>query len=204
MSYLGWDVLPVVHNMREAIAESFARRGTLIGSAVGAREFDDHAGLALPERSFQWTCLDRAACVALRDFLDARKGRLVPFWAPTCCRDLELASDAAAGVTLSVRRAGYTDYLFGLGAPRRHLAIFPAGGGTMLARKVTNAVSASQTLETLTLDATTGQTLVAAKTVISFLVLCRLAEDLTEIEWTSTARCEAALRFVELPREVPA
>lgn len=203
MSYLGLDVLPVTHNMREAIGESFARSGQLVESPVGRREFDDHAGIALPARSFLWTCPDRAAAVALRAFLDARRGRLVPFWAPTCVRDLELAADAVAGVTLSVRRAGYYDYLWPLGAARRHLAIFPRGGA-MLARKVTDCVPVDAATETLTLDATTGVALAVGSTVISFLVLCRLAEDETEIGWVSTSACEARLRFAELPREVPA
>lgn len=203
MSYLGFDVLPVRSNLRAAVAESFGRAGELVESAVGVREFDDHAGVALPVRSFLWTCLDRAACVELRTFLDARQGRRVPFWAPTCCRDLELVADAPAGVSLTIRRAGYYDYLFSLGPQRHHLAIVPAGGAALL-REVTNVTPASSTTETLTLSATTGQDLAAATTAISFLVLCRLAEDFTEIEWASPGRCEAKLSFVELPREVPA
>ena len=203
MSYLGLDVLPVRHNLRERLAESFGRRGALVESPVGAREFDDHAGVALPERSFLWTCPDREACEELRGFLDARKGRLVPFWAPTCCRDLALAADAAAGVTITVRRAGYYDYLFSLGPARRYVAIFAAGGEPLL-RKVTNATPASSTIETLTLDASTGIPLAVGTTAISFLVLCRLAADFTDLEWFSTSHCDAKLSFVELPREVPA
>jgi hypothetical protein len=203
VSYLGLDVLPVRSNLRDAVAESFGRRGVLVESAVGAREFDDHAGIALPVRSFTWTCIDRTACVELRTFLDARKGRLVPFWAPTCCRDLQLMADAAPGTTIIVRRAGYSDYLFGLGPARQYLAIVPAGGAPLL-RKVVNAVPASSTTETLTIDNTTGMTLTVGTTAISFLVLCRLAADFTDIEWSSPSRCEARLSFVELPREVPA
>lgn len=203
MSYLGFDVLPVQHNMRENIAEAFARSGELVSSPTGKRVFDDRAGVALPTRTFQWTCLDRAAAVEMRAFLVARKGRAVPFWAPTCCWDLELAADAPSGTSLTVKRAGYYDYLWSLGAPRRHLAIFPRGGA-MLTRKVTDCVAADFTTETLTLDATTGVALAAARTVISFLVLCRLADDLTDIDWSSPTLCEASLRFVELPREVPA
>lgn len=203
MTYLGYEVLPVTSNLREAVAESFERSGELVGSVIGARVFDDHAGLALPERTFQWTCPDRGACDVLRAFLDARQGRLVPFWTPTCCADLTLAADAPSGTTLTVRRAGYGDLLFALGAPRRYLAIYPRGGAVLL-RKVLNVVPASSMTETLTLDASTGVDLYADRTVISFLTLCRLAEDLTEIEWFSTSSCEAALRFVELPREVPA
>lgn len=202
-TYLGIDVLPVMHNMRETIAESFARSGELLGSRIGATSFDDHAGLALPERTFQWTCPDRSSCDVLRAFLDARRGRRIPFWAPTCCPDLPLVADAAAGLTLDVRRAGYSDLLFALGPQRRYVAIFPAGGSPLY-RKVVAAAPTSSTVDQLTLDATTGVDLASSRTVISFLVLCRLADDFTEIEWYSTSSCEAALRFVELPREVPA
>lgn len=203
MSYLGFDVLPVTHNMRDALAESFARSGQLLDPGTGRRVFDDQAGMPLPVRSFRWSCLDRVAVDALRAFLDARKGRVVPFWAPTCCWDLRLVADAAPGLFLDVARAGYGDLVFSPTGSRRDLAIFPRGGATLL-RRIDSISALSSSVERLTLNATTGVSLVAGATVISFLVLCRLAEDLTEIEWSSTSVCEARLRFVELPREVPA
>ena len=203
MSYRGYDVLPVTHNMRETIAESFGRRGQLVGSPVGQRSFEDEAAVPFPVRSFLWSCPDRAAVDVLRAFLDARKGRLVPFWAPTCCWDLRLVADAAPGLVLNIARAGYGDLVFWGSAARQDVAIFPRGGA-MLTRRVLSVSALDAATEQLSLESTTGVQLVAGATVISFLVLCRLAEDLTEIRWLSPNACEASIQFTELPREVPA
>lgn len=203
MTYLGFDVLPITHNMREALAESFGRRGQLLDPGTGRRVFDDQAGVPLPTRTLQWTCFDRAAVDVLRAFLDARKGRVVPFWAPTCCWDLRLVADAAPGLDLDIARVGYGDYVFTPDGARRDLAIFPRGGA-MLLRRVAFVGGLDAATERVTLDATTGASLAAGATVISFLVLCRLADDMTEIQWSSPSMCEASLQFVELPREVPA
>lgn len=201
--YLTYDVLDVRHDLREPIAESFGRRGQLVAGATGSRWVDDHGGVAFPTRSFLWTANDRTSCNAVRAFLDARKGRLAPFWVPTCCHDLRLSADTSdAASTLFIRRAGYLDFLFGQNC-RRYLAVFPPGGA-MVIRKVTTGSPVDAATEQIVLDAAVGVALPAAGTVISFLVLCRLAEDLTRIRWFSTWGCEATIRFAELPLEVPA
>ena len=202
-SYLGFDVLSVTHDMREAVSEAFGRRGEMVTGATGPRHFDDRGGVPFPVRSFLWTANDRTSCNAIRTFLDARKGRLVPFWVPTCCHDLRLAADAPdVASTLTIRRAGYLDFLYSQ-ACRRYLAFFPPGGA-MVVRKVTGGSTAGLTTEQVTLDSAAGVALPADGTVISYLVLCRLAEDLTTLRWFSTWGCEASIRFAELPREVPA
>lgn len=203
MTYLGYDVLEVTHNMGEAIAEAFGRQGELLENPAGRRAFDDHAGIPLPQRSFSWFAPDREAVVALRAFLVARKGRLTPFWTPTFAWDLVLAANALAAHTqITVRRTGYGQFLYSSPA-RRHLAIVPPGG-PRLARKVTGLTDPGNGTEILQLDSAHGVDLSAAGTVISFLVLCRLAEDLTRIRWWGTDGAEADLTFQELPREVPA
>ena len=74
----------------------------------------------------------------------------------------------------------------------------------MVLRKVTTGSPVDQATEQIGLDASVGVALPADGTVISFLVFCRLDEDLTRIQWFSTWGCEATIRFVELPLEVPA
>jgi hypothetical protein len=200
----GIDVLTEAqHNARDEIRESFARVGALLDNPTGKREYDDHGGRAFPARNFLWTAPDRAACVRLREFLDARKGRLVPFWTPTFSWDLELAEDSPAeSATLVIRRAGYGQFLWPVPA-RRRLAIF-VPGQPMALRKVIS-LETGTTTETLHLDsAPGGTTLFAETTRICFLPLCRLAEDLTEITWSHTDHCEARIQFAEIPHEVPA
>jgi hypothetical protein len=203
-AFVSFDVLNAKHNMREQIAESFGRRGQLLDSVTSRRDFDDHATLPFPVRSFQWTCPDRASITTLRAFLDARKGRLNPFWVPTCCWDLQLTANVGVSATdLFIARAGYLDFLFPKTC-RRYLAIFPPGGASVYLRKVTACVANDAVSEKITIDTGIGVALPAAGTVISFLVLCRLADDLTSITWLDANACEAAIKFVELPLEVPA
>ncbi len=205
MTYAGFDVIPVTHNLRDALTESFARSGTLLDPGTGARWFDDQAGIPLPVRSLLWSCFSRSDVAALRGFLDARLGRVVPFWAPTCARDLRLAADASPSTTLTIQRAGYGDFVFGMGAPRQYLALFPGPDpATMLLRKAVDCTPMDAATEMITLDATTGVALSADATVISFLTLCRLTEDFVDIDWENPSSCEASLSFTELPAEVPA
>jgi hypothetical protein len=200
----GVDVLTETqHNARDAISETFARHGALFNNPTGARVYDDHGAQAFPERNFLWTAADRAACVRLREFLDARQGRRVPFWTPTFSWDLELAEDAPpSSSTLVVRTTTYGQLFWPVPA-RRRLAIF-APGQPMVTRRVTIVVAGAAT-DTLHLDSGLGDTtLFAASTRVCFLVLCRLAEDQTEITWSHTDHCDAQIRFVEIPNEISA
>lgn len=201
--YQGLDVLTEAqHNARAAVAEAFGRLGTLIKNPTGKRAYDDHAQQSFPTRNFLWTARHRVACVQLREFLDARQGRRVPFWTPTFCWDLQLAADSdGAGLTLEIRKAGYGQFLWPSLA-RRRLALF-VPGQPMLLRQVTG-LDDGATSETLHLDSAPGVPLAAASTRLCFLVLCRLAEDLTELTWWNPDYCEAAIRFRELPNEAPA
>lgn len=201
MTYRDIDVLEVRHNMRDEIAESFTRLGELIDHQTGPRVWDDHATMAIPVRSFTWTCGTRAECVALREFLKARRGRRIPFWVPTYCWDMQLAVDYPAPVNqITVVKSGYGQFLAGsLG--RRFIAIFPAGQPTEY-REIISVVSGADT-EVIEVDGDALGGLSAETTRICFLVLCRLAEDLTTISWAGRDACEAQIEFQELPREYP-
>lgn len=201
MTYRDIDVLEVRHNMRDEIAESFTRFGELIDHQTGPRVWDDHATMAIPARSFTWTCGTRAKCVALRDFLKARRGRRIPFWVPTYCWDMQLAVDYPAPVNqITVVKSGYGQFLAGsLG--RRFIAIFPAGQPTEY-REIISVASGADT-EVIEVDGDALGGLSSETTRICFLVLCRLAEDLATISWEGRDTCEALIEFQELPREYP-
>ena len=204
----GYDILPVRPDLSQATGERFTRNGTLLESVTGPREFDDHAGVPLPTRSFLWSCPDRAACELLRAFLDARHGRVVPFWAPTFNHDLEMVQDGSSNIRwIWVRRAGYVEKVYPLPG-RNRIAIFPPGG-EMFLRPVLAAFQFDATTDTVLFDPvlrTTGGPifpLPKGSTCVSFLTLCRLAEDMTKITWFSNTSCQASLQFIELPHEVP-
>jgi hypothetical protein len=242
VTYLGIDVLDgAVHNLRDPISESFGRLGTLLENPTGRRAFDDHAGIAVPVRNFTWSATTRASCNALRAFLDARLGRLVPFWVPTYRWDLQLSQDVAAtSANLFLEQAGYEQFL-SLYSARHYLAVYPPGG-TLQIRKIIVPVATDVVVpvpgdtvspdtfdefptgedgsgggsppvpavvtftgvtEKITIDANAGSLWPAATTVISFLTLCRLADDATPIKWWRPDFAEANIRFQEIPNEVP-
>jgi hypothetical protein len=202
MTYLGIDVLETWNNVRDGIATSFLRVGEMIDNQTSARVWDDRATAAIPARSFTWTCVTRAECVALRDFIKARRGRTVPFWVPTYCWDLELAIDYPEEVNqLTVTNTGYGLYLGG-SLSRRFIAVFAAGRPVEYREIV--GVTSYPTTEVIEINGNALSGLMAATTRICFLVLCRLADDTTTIEWFSRTACEAKIQFQELLREYPA
>lgn len=203
MTYLGLTVLDAdTHNMREAIAEAFGRIGSLVENPTGRRTFDDQSGQSFPTRSFTWLARTRAECVALRQFLDACQGRRNAFWVPTCCWDLPLAADAIhLSSELTIQKVGYVDALAGVAA-RSHIAAFPRGSAMEL-RSITGAAAIDATTERVSIGATPSVDWPMASTVISFLVVCRLAADMTTLRWYTRDVCEATITFQELPLEVP-
>jgi hypothetical protein len=57
--------------------------------------------------------------------------------------------------------------------------------------------------ETLQFESAIGHTMLAARTMVSFLVFARMDSDDNDIEWLNNDLAEATLEFQELPREVP-
>lgn len=204
MTYLGYPVLEAAsHNMRESISESFARIGTMVVNPTGRRTFDDHAGLAFPSRSFTWSATTRAECVTLRAFLDACQGRLNAFWVPTYCLDLPLALDASPlSSTLTVQKTGYLDALAGVAA-RSYLAV-RCPSQAMVIRRITGAAAIDASTEAIAIDSVPPVDWPRDSTAISFLVLCRLADDMTPLHWHTSGVCDATILFQEVPLEVPA
>lgn len=202
-TYLGYDVLDqTTPNMREAIAESFDRLGEYIGAKTGRREFDDTAGQPAPQRSFSWFATGRTEIDAMRAFIAARQGRLIPFWTPTYCAELVLAADAlSAASSIVIATTGYGRYMFALTA-RKYIAITKPGGAFLI-RKVAAVIDNGNGTETLTLTSGLGED-VGRSTLVSFLALCRLDSDDPEIQWDGTDHAEANLVYREVPKEVPA
>lgn len=204
-TYLGFDVLDQTnHNARESIAQAFGRLGSAVGSAVGRSSFDDGPGQPIASRSFEWFAHTRPEVAALRAFLEARKGRVLPFWTPTYCHELPLAAGALAGQSaIRVSATGFRPYLLPL-PQRKYLALFTPGGGGAFARvKVTLGIDNGDGTDTLSLDSALAADL-PVTSLVSFLVLCRLDPDQQAVKWYAPGHAEAALRILEVPLEVPA
>ncbi len=195
----GYDVLQVVPDWQQPSVT--ARRNVAkLDTGIGPITVLDRSGTSFQEMEFPWFLSGRSEIQQFRDFVDLRMGALVPFWVPTWRADLVLDADAPSNASaISVKACGYSSRMFSSTA-RRYLAIrTPAGG--WIYRKATSA-SAVASSESIGLDSQVG-TALPAGTAVSFLVLCRLADDAAEIDWKTAGVATAKTKFLELPREVP-
>ncbi len=205
MSYLGFDVLELNYNRVGAFEERLRRKFVLLSSKTGRRIADEQAPAPAAFRPFIWTAIGRDEIAAMRAFLDARKGRAVPFWLPSFQWDLALAEDIAQNQSgATIRWVRYKQQMWGTTAARRHLALWSLGGSIMDYCKIIGANDPANYLtETLTLDPVAQRDYSHTQTVLSFLKLCRLDEDRVEVSYPSPQVAEATIRVRELPLEVP-
>lgn len=190
-------VFTTIPTRPEAIPERLGRRVTTFDPGLGERTsyIEDAAGTRV--RSFTYILNGRTAVKAMRDFLDARYGRAVPFRMPSWQRDMTLAADAAAIDTeILIETIGYADHLFSPATSRLYL--LSPNGQTALQLVVTDAVDNEDGTETLTLSGAIGTAVTTAWRVMQ-LRYCRLDADEVEFRWRGTE-----IATVELPiREIP-
>lgn len=205
MSYLGYDVLELNYNRVGAFEERLKRKFVLLSSKTGRRIADEQAPVPATTRPFTWTAIGRDEITAMRSFLDARKGRAVPFWLPSFQWDLALAEDIAQNQSgATIRWVRYKQQMWGTTAARRHLALWSLGSSVMDYCRITGATDPANYLtETLTLDPVAQRDYSRTQTVLSFLKLCRLDEDRIEVSYPSPQVAEATIRVRELPLEAP-
>lgn len=201
MTHKGFDVFPFHPNRTGPAAEQFQRRVEVLDPVTGDIAVDQQSAAPAPAIPVIVTCFGWEEVAALRDFLDARKGRAVPFWLPSYHEDLALAAECTAGsASALISRVGYAE-MFAPTRSRRHLVLWEPHL-PFEAYQVTTAVDLGLT-ESLTLAPVASRTYPAATTLISFLKFCRLDSDLTQIRWPSARVAEATLTVREIPTEVP-
>lgn len=204
-SYLGMDVLSLEADGRLARVDTLDRGFVAVDSDVGRRDVDDVAEEEEVARDYLWTAIGRAQIWELIQFLDARRGRLAPFWLPGLEHDLTFSGNVLAGQTsIGVVDVGYTAFLFPAGGARRHLCFRRISDGVAIYRKVTGSVDNGDGTESLTIDASLGVNAGPANWQISFLRFVRLAEDVQEVPFEAPGYVSATLRIRGLPHEAPA
>jgi hypothetical protein len=200
IQYLGVDVLATEPNRAGELTGSFDRRAGVFDGKTGAVSLIDLTGMPIiGRRNCSFIYETRAEIAAFRTFRRLRKGKQKPFWFPTFNHDLPLNADQASGSTLVIYRVGYKDRMFSNPA-RRFLCI--AINGTQYFREVLSVIE-DATTETLTLDSAIPVA-IPQTSVISFLVLSRLAVDDPPLTWKTLSVAEAILDIIEIPREVTA
>jgi len=204
--YLGYDVLELNYDRVGAIDERVERKASRLDNKTGKRFIDAESPAANPVRPFSWSAVGKVEKAALRAFLDARVGRAVPFWLPSFQWDLTLKEDLNSGVTIAtVVWCRYREQMFGTTGGRRHLALWPYGIGTpMQFYKIADADDPGNGVtESLTLSPGATQTYLKDTTVLSFLKLCRLEDDLVSVRYLGGDVAVATIQVRELPLEAP-
>jgi hypothetical protein len=199
--YQGLDVLETLRDRSDAAPDRHARAVDVTGSEFGAhtprhRQIAPHV-----DREFVWKALSQAEVSVIREFIDSRKGRLVPFWLPSLDRNFQFSTFPGAGTAWTIKAIGYTANMFpGTGARRHVFARHPVSGWRY--RKVTASVDNGDGTETLTVDAGVAN-ISSDFWLVGFLKLYRLAVDEVPLSWASRTFVTARLPLVELPFEAP-
>lgn len=203
-TYKGYAVLDVESPNNVGRSAMYDRAATTLNAGTGKRTVDDRGIQPRVTFPFSWMFTTRTELAALRSWVDARKGRQTPFWVPTYRPDLVISTATVAAVAgVTIKSCSYTRQMY----PhlcRRYLAFMPRSGAAWTIRQVTSAVDNGNGTEGLTLDSAIGSIFSDSNTMVSYLLLCRLADDSVDIEYFSAISGEANMRFTEVRREVPA
>lgn len=198
MKYLTFDVLTgFAPDRSSGLSGTQSSRLSVAASKFGARHVYDRRGVPTTSRSYSLYAEGAQAIYTLRQFLDARKGRVVPFWFSSQRADLVIHHNAAAGAnTLVIKATRYTALQFPYKA-RRHLDL---GQGQFV--QVIAAQDNGDGTETLRLSSNLTQPVSAGQSV-SFLTFCRLGSDDYTLAYPHINLAEASIEVVELPNETP-
>ena len=82
-TFKGFDVLEQMPDPTGGIAENSFRDFEVFDPGLGSFEAQTRGRYPVQGRTLLWKCMKRSDVTALRQFIDARKGRLVPFWLPS-------------------------------------------------------------------------------------------------------------------------
>lgn len=189
--YLTHAVLDRRPAENDDLTHSHSRLWQTVDYGVALPFRHDLAGIVLRGQQTHWKLPSRAKRSWFRSLLYTLDGRRVPMWVPSFADDLKPVAAVAGGSTsMSVEWCGYT--LFGKGKPNRRDLRIELTDGTMLYRRVANAVEAGNA-ETLTLNAALDGASIAPERIrqVSIMALCTLASDEVEINHTTDAAGEA-------------
>lgn len=151
----------------------------------------DAANLALTVQAHRWLEAGRAERSWLRSLLYALRGQQTAVWIPTHADDLTLAAPIAAGsASIDVQNIGYARYAKGR-TGRKDIRI-ELWNGSVLHHRVLDAFELTDEVERLELDSAPGAIATTDVLRISYLALCRLESDSTELEHMTDSQGVAA------------
>lgn len=195
--YRGKPVLESRPDESNDLTLGYERLTQRLDNEVGIPRITDTSGYGFVLQQHAWALWGRDEHTAFRSLLYGLRGRQAAIWVPTHAADL-VATGQVQGQTLQVQPCGYSDLMTtGKARMGRQDIRIELATGEALHRRIT-AAAAGATLETLALDQALPAGLSAsAITRISFMALCRLAEDSAEISHHTDADglAKATLKF---------
>jgi hypothetical protein len=183
----------------------FRRSLQTLDPGTGRLTVVDRSGVTTLDADTIPYLFERSDVLNFRTFLSQCKGQLVPFWLPTWQADFRLYAPAYTGAsTLEIQNCGYSRFAFANPA-RRDIVVMLLDRSAMYFHRITAAVWAGGSFETLTLETPLEANITDAAVLISFLTYVRLAsDDQGECVWQTTEAATAQLAVASLPQEVPA
>lgn len=195
--YRGKSVLESRPDESNDLTLGYERLTQRLDNEVGIPRITDTSGYGFVLQQHAWALWGRDEHTAFRSLLYGLRGRQASIWVPTHAADL-VAAGQVQGQTLQVRPCGYADLITtGKARMGRQDVRIELATGEALHRRIT-AAAAGGTLETLALDqALPAGVSASAITRISFIALCRLADDRAEISHHTDADglAKATLKF---------
>lgn len=193
-------VFPFRANWAQEPMDTLVRSMTTLDNVTGLHTVRSHTTSPIASFEMTVTLEGRQEIASFKALIRDLRGRALPIWVPTWLPDMMPTADFS-GSTMVIESISYEDELFPFNA-RKHLAIIDHTGAIYI-RGVSGA-SDNGTTETITLNASMGQTIYANACLVSFLLYARLIADTVQIVWNSRQLAEVRIGFVELPREAPA
>ena len=195
--YRGKPVLESRPDESNDLTLGYERLTQRLDNQVGIPRVTDTSGYGFVLQQHAWALWGRDEHTAFRSLLYGLRGRQAAIWVPTHAADL-VAAGQVQGQTLQVQPCGYADLVItGKARMGRQDVRIELVTGEALHRRIT-AAAADATLDTLALDQPLPAGVSAsAITRISFMALCRLAEDSAEITHHTDAGglAKATLKF---------
>ncbi|WLT30762.1 sigma factor [Geothrix sp. PMB-07] len=143
--------------------------------------------------------LNRLEAIArFMGFIDARRGRCIPFWLPTYSRDMEQSQDASASdLSVRIRNVLYSTHIV-QHHNRCDLAFYPLAGAPIF-RRITGSAPGGMDHEWITLDQSFGQARATSDwRCISYLSFVRLDQDSLRMVWETDDLLRASFRVKEV------
>lgn len=180
------------------VSEDWSRTLELLDALAGMVAVHDVTRAPVITRTLRWLIVGRAAIDAIKRWLAARAGSLVPFWLPSWSADLTPTQPIGSGDS-SIRVAATGSALYVGAHPLRAAVRLETTAGAVYHRRVTGVSQVDASTEAVSIDAPLGVTLqIADVRALYWMSLARLDTDAVELryETDSIAVMQATVRLV--------